>query len=405
MVLNITVMTALAQAAYGGGYSGGAGTPANPYQIGGITDWTALCSTSGDWNKSFRLISDINLSGISITPVGTNMIPFTGSFNGEDHIVRNALISLPSGDNVGLFGFLDPGAELRSLGVETVSITGQECAGGLVGWNNGGSIISCHVTGTVTGSTGGFSTGGLVGRHDLGLITGCHTSVTVKGISDMGGLVGTNIGGTIRKCFALGPVEGSENIGGLVGYQVGGETALSYARGTVTGNRIVGGLIGSNYQGALTCCYAAGPVSGSETVGGLAGGCDDTVVTACYWDMDVSGLSTSACGEGRDTDAMTHPYGAGTYTGWDFDVDWNDDVGYTVNNGYPYLREEVLHPGDLNQDWRMVMSEAIGYLSGWQNGDNPMAYAIRAAYLWQNGEAYSYDPEEETPMCWILDAQ
>ncbi len=402
-VLSIAFMIVLAQAAYGGGYSGGAGTPTAPYQIGGIADWMTLCGTPEDWNKCFRLIADINLSGVSITPVGTNLVPFTGVFNGDGHLLRNVLISLPEGNNVGLFGFLNPGAELQGLGVETVSITGRECAGGLVGWNNGGTIISCRVTGTVMGSLGGFSTGGLVGRHDLGLIAGCHTSVTVNGIVDIGGLVGVNIGGTIRKCFALGPVSGNEDIGGLVGYQSGGETALSYARGIVTGNRIVGGLIGSNYQGVLTCCYAAGPVSGSESVGGLAAGCGDAVVTACYWDMDVSTVNTSACGEGRGTDAMTHPYGADTYTGWDFDVDWNDDAGYTINNGYPYLREEVLHPGDLNYDWRMVMGEAIGYLAGWQNGDNPLAYAIRAAYLWQNGEAYSYDPGEETPTCWILD--
>jgi len=64
--------------------------------------------------------------------------------------------------------------------------------------------------------------------------------------------------------------------------------------------------------------------------------------------------------------------------------------------------EASVHPGDVNTDWRMVMSEAIGYLSGWQNGDNPMAYAIRAAYLWQNGEAYRYTSDGEPPLCWIL---
>ncbi len=402
MAISFTLALVLAQATQGAVYSGGAGTPPAPYQIGKIADWMTLCGTPEDWSKCFRLIADINLSGVSIMPVGTNMVPFTGVFNGDGHLLRNALISLPEGNNVGLFGFLNPGAELRDLGVENVSITGREGTGGLVGWNNGANIISCHVTGAVTGSPGGFSTGGLVGRHDQGLIAGCHTSVTVNGIGDMGGLVGVNIGGTLRKCFALGPVSGNENIGGLVGYQSGGETMLSYARGSVTGNRIVGGLIGSNYQGALTCCYAAGPVSGSETVGGLAAGCGDAVVTACYWDMDVSGVNTSACGEGRGMDAMTHPYDADTYTGWDFDMDWADDAGYTVNNGYPYLRAEVLHPGDLNHDWHMVMSEAIGYLTGWQNGDNPIAYAIRAAYLWQNGEGYDYIPENTAPLCWIL---
>ena len=50
----------------------------------------------------------------------------------------------------------------------------------------------------------------------------------------------------------------------------------------------------------------------------------------------------------------------------------------------------------------MVIQEAIAYLAGWQQGANPMAYAIRAAYLWQNGEDYVYDAAQEPPLCWML---
>ncbi len=64
--------------------------------------------------------------------------------------------------------------------------------------------------------------------------------------------------------------------------------------------------------------------------------------------------------------------------------------------------EGETHPGDLNGDWRMVLSEAIAYLAGWQQGSNPIGYAIRAAYLWQNGENYIYIPEEDPPLCWEL---
>ncbi len=66
---------------------------------------------------------------------------------------------------------------------------------------------------------------------------------------------------------------------------------------------------------------------------------------------------------------------------------------------------DIAHPGDLNADWRMVMSEAIAYLAGWQQGDNPIGYAIRAAYLWQNGERYVYDPAQDPPVCWALFVQ
>ncbi|HOC71145.1 MAG TPA: hypothetical protein PKO23_20265, partial [Candidatus Hydrogenedentes bacterium] len=62
----------------------------------------------------------------------------------------------------------------------------------------------------------------------------------------------------------------------------------------------------------------------------------------------------------------------------------------------------VPHPADSNKDFRIELSEAINYLSGWQQGANPMAYAIRAAYIWQKGELYRYDAEQAPPMCWVL---
>jgi len=62
---------------------------------------------------------------------------------------------------------------------------------------------------------------------------------------------------------------------------------------------------------------------------------------------------------------------------------------------------ELVHPADINADWHLVISEAIAYLAGWQQGANPIGYAIRAAYLWQNGEHYYYDGMETPPLCWI----
>ncbi len=64
--------------------------------------------------------------------------------------------------------------------------------------------------------------------------------------------------------------------------------------------------------------------------------------------------------------------------------------------------DDVPHPADTDMNFRLVMSEAIAYLAGWQQGTNSMAYAIRAAYLWQNGEAYTYDSETSPPLCWVL---
>ncbi len=75
------------------------------------------------------------------------------------------------------------------------------------------------------------------------------------------------------------------------------------------------------------------------------------------------------------------------------------DEGEGEGEGEP---PENMHPADTNFDWRIEMSEAIVYIVGWQGGTNPMSYAIRAAYLWQNGEFYFYNPLILPPLCWVL---
>ncbi len=63
----------------------------------------------------------------------------------------------------------------------------------------------------------------------------------------------------------------------------------------------------------------------------------------------------------------------------------------------------LFHPADMNADWRLVMNETIAYLAGWQQGGNPIDYAIRAAYLWQNGEYYIFEDDGGgAPLCWAL---
>ncbi len=57
-------------------------------------------------------------------------------------------------------------------------------------------------------------------------------------------------------------------------------------------------------------------------------------------------------------------------------------------------------PADKNMDWRITISEAISYLSGWQQGANPISLAIRAAFIWQNGEDYTINCALTEPLCW-----
>ncbi len=423
-------LSLLATAAGAADYSGGEGTKPDPYKISRLDDWTTLTSTTDDWDRFFVLTTDLDFAGASVMPVGSEFIPFTGFFAGTGHVLRDFTINLPETDDVGLFGFIGAGGVILQLGVKSAVVTGYNNVGALAGCNEYlGRIEDCYTTGRVTGHN---RVGGLVGR--CGLLKYCRSACTVTGNTQIGGLAGYIAYAPMQACCATGMVTGSTSTGGLLGHNKDGDIEFCYARGAVAGSSGIGGLVGFNTDGSLKNCYAAGTVFGTDKVGGLVGhielsyikscyaigavsgdtdtgglvGLNDTVtVEASYWDMNTSGQVVSAGGEGRTTGAMTWSYGATTFVDWDFTEVWAADTDYSINKGYPYLLENVpvpeqFHPADVNLDWRMEMSEAIAYIVGWQNGVNPMAYAIRAAFLWQNGENYFYDGEEDPPLCWIL---
>jgi hypothetical protein len=93
------------------GYAGGSGTTDVPYQIATFVQFRLLSETTGDWNKSFILITDIDAddtknwnSGSGFSPIGSYTTRFTGAFNGDGYEIRNLYIDRPSTDYVGFFG-------------------------------------------------------------------------------------------------------------------------------------------------------------------------------------------------------------------------------------------------------------------------------------------------------------
>lgn len=138
-----------AMTTHAGTYSGGSGTAADPYQIGTVADWTEFMVTTNDLGKHFRLTADLDFDGADLTPVGTDdEHPFTGTFDGYGHVLRNAEINLPGNQFVGIFGVIRD-SEIRNLGVENISVIGSDYVGGLVAWLDGGT--SCRLTNWVPG--------------------------------------------------------------------------------------------------------------------------------------------------------------------------------------------------------------------------------------------------------------
>jgi hypothetical protein len=328
----ITGFMFLASITWAGIYSGGgSGTADNPYRISTPADWQVLMTTPQDWDKHFKLTGSLDLAGLTLTPVGNSTTKFSGVFRGDGWTIRNAVISQPGVDNVGLFGYLWGGAKVQDVRVENAFVEGR------------------------------YWVGGLVGRTDTVTLEAVSYQGTVKGISIVGGLVGSTGGAynMIRGCYTTGTVVGSRYLGGLVGFLWGGRLNYCYSQASVSSTletegpyEVVGGLVGRIHHepGAVSIiskCYAAGLVTvaspDAHYIGGLVGQNESATVTDSFWDIEASSQTLSDGGIGKPTAQMKQ---AITYinAGWDFVNLWELGEYQT----YPYIRTRP--SADLNRD-------------------------------------------------------
>ena len=317
--LMVVLFTGLSCFAFSGS---GSGTQADPYVI---TDIYKLQEMNADPNACYKLANDIDASdtinwngGAGFEPVGPEIAPFKGSFNGNGFKITNLYIYRPTLIGVGLFGRIHEGALVTNAGLENINIFGYQYVGALVGNVFQSEVSYCWSTGIVKGEYDyQAKIGGLIGATSgLGsVVFESFSKATVQGLGgahQVGGLSGYNgHGSIIRDCFATGDVSGYIKVGGLVGdncYPEGGYVQYCYSTGKVTGT---GGLIGYDFLRGIT--YNS------------------------YWDINTSGKTSSYGGVGRTTVQMMQQ---GTFVGWDFKNVWGIDEG----SSYPYLLAFYVKP-------------------------------------------------------------
>jgi len=284
----------------------GYGTADSPYLIQTRAELLDLATRryDKDLSKYYILTDNIDLSGTSWTPIGDETVPFNGVFDGNGRSITGLSFSARS-KLMGLFGYNS--GIIKKLQVSG-TVSGNDSTGILAGFNTG-QISQCWVSGSVSGS--GYSVGALVGQSS-GVISECASgNADVQSVNaNAGGLVGLMTAGRVENCYS---------------------TANVSIRGN---NPIAGGLIGVLSGGAVRYCYAAGQVSpASPNVNGIIGRADAIAVTASnYYDADATGAADPA-GTALST---VQAKSAASYAGWNFNSIW--DIYRSVNNGYPYLR-------------------------------------------------------------------
>jgi hypothetical protein len=103
----------------------------------------------------------LDLSGVTLWPIGNSILPFTGNFDGQGFVIRNAAMNLPNKDFVGLFGYVGEHGVISDLGIEDVNILAKRFVGGLAAYNKG-TISNCNSSGRVAGESSSYI-GGLIG--------------------------------------------------------------------------------------------------------------------------------------------------------------------------------------------------------------------------------------------------
>ena len=263
----------------------GSGTSSSPYIISTADDLAQFRDivNGGDNDAWGVLTQDIDLSQLTDeaerenwTPIGYSpsedkSSAYRGTFNGQGHEITNLQINRPEESNIGFFGYVSTGAVITDLSISG-TVVGYSYVGGIVGWNNDGTISNCINTGTVTGT--GSNTGGISGENN-GTAEECRNFGEVNGSEEVGGITGVSRNGSsVVNCANSGTVNGTgENIGGVTGY-TNDILVNCMNSGTVTGSgtaRYVGGVTGYNFTGTMKDCVNIGSVSGDSFLGGIAG--------------------------------------------------------------------------------------------------------------------------------------
>ena len=198
------------------------------YTPDGLTEWAK--AAQNDPSLNCTMTTDIDLTGKEWTPIGMSR-GYNGIFDGQGHTITGLTIS-PSEDAAALFHNINGDGKVMNLQLKDVTYNGVTAMGGIA-HGNGGTIIACSVTGTLTNTTNNGHVGGIAATN-LGTITACWFSGTITGGSSIGGIAGSNTNagsynGKITACYWSG-----EEISNGVGYDVTGNSETTKVEGNWT---------------------------------------------------------------------------------------------------------------------------------------------------------------------------
>ena len=208
------------------------------------------------WNKAAQsnpgisciLADDIDMSGYEWTPVGTEDSPYTGTFDGQGHVISGVTIYQTAMDYVGLFGYVGSAGAVKNVALEEASVYSQQNYVGAVAGYNSGVITSCYVADSNV--MGIMYVGGFVGWNS-GVVMGCYVadSSVMGAKGGIGGFVGHVSQGTVASCYSSA-VE-----------VIAGTTSAGYG-GVFVGNHNGYNIVACYYDSSVSTLNGSSPTNG-----------------------------------------------------------------------------------------------------------------------------------------------
>lgn len=193
----------------------GDGSASQPYQIATLENLYWLSKNSPMWTKNFIQTANIDASssanwegGSGFSPIGTNVNPFNGQYNGLGFTISYLTINRSTTEYVGLFGYCNSKSILTNVGLTHLNISGQHNVGGLAGFFDAGTVSNCFSSGMVKSSINQLNkggAGGLIGRF-YGTMSNSYSNCTVSAKTIGGGLIASSFSANIYNCYASGSV-------------------------------------------------------------------------------------------------------------------------------------------------------------------------------------------------------
>ncbi len=156
------------------------------YQIGTPQDLVEFSQlvNGGMTNANAVLTADIDMAGVEIEPIGTYSdsysdprCTYTGTFDGQNHIIYNLTITQSDTREVGLFSRVQ-GGKIMNLGIVNANITNEANVrtGVLGGEIHLSTVENCFTAGDIQVTTTNSQAGGIAGETASTTLTNCYTT-------------------------------------------------------------------------------------------------------------------------------------------------------------------------------------------------------------------------------------